>query len=353
MIQHKLGGSMSLNRKVIIITFFLLLLTPLYAGDLLRGSGATFPYPLYEAWLKDYQKISNVRIDYEATGSGEGIRQLLIKTKDFGGTDAYLESTSSSSEIVHIPTCLGAIAIIYNVPGFKNLKLSPQVLSSIFLGKIKNWNHKEIARINEGKLPDKSIALVHRSDGSGSTFIMTDYLSRISGKWEKEIGRGKTLRWPHGIGAEGNPGVAEYVGKIQGSIGYVELTYAHLNELPVASLKNRSGYYIKPTLSSVSAAANIQLPEDMRVMITNTSSTHGYPISAFTYLICYKDQNYNSRSFSKANALVNFLMWTVNEGQSYNAKYFYAPLPKKAAEHARNLIKTIHYGQKPILDVIK
>ena len=317
------------------------------------GAGATFPYPFYSKLFDVYSRAYNVRINYQPIGSGGGIRQLLNRTVDFGATDAFMsdkELKNSDMEIVHIPTCLGAVVITYNLPGNPGLKFTPDIIADIFLGKIKKWNDKRIKEVNpDVNLPNRKIVVVHRSDGSGTTFIFSDYLSRVNEEWKKKVGRGKSLKWPVGIGGKGNPGVAGLVKQMPGAIGYVELIYALSNNMPVGMVKNKSGKYIVPSIKSVSLAANVHMPSDTRVSLTNTEAQDGYPISSFTWLIVYKEQNYNGRSKDRAKALVDLLWWVVHNGQKYAEPLHYAPLPREAVKKAEHVLKSITYNGEPLL----
>jgi len=319
----------------------------------LLGAGATFPYPLYSKMFDVYYQQFGVKINYQAIGSGGGIRQLLNKTVDFGGTDAFMSDEDVQTEdnyILHIPTCLGAVVVTYNLPGNPQLRFTPDLITDIFLGKIEKWNDAKIAAANPGvALPDMNIVVVHRSDGSGTTFIFSDYLSKVSSEWSEKVGRGKSLNWPVGLGAKGNPGVAGLVKQIPGSIGYVELIYALQNNMPAGLVKNVSGRFIEPTIESVSFAANVELPDDTRVSITNTDVEYGYPISSFTWLIFYKEQNYQGRSKKRAEELVKLLWWIIHEGQEFTEPLHYAPLPEEAVKKAENIIRSVVYEGNPIL----
>ncbi len=325
-----------------------------HAGQTLIGAGATFPYPLYDKWFSVYYKLTGVKVNYQAIGSGGGIRQLLSRIVDFGGTDAFMsdaELRKAPAKILHIPTCLGAVVITYNLPGNPTLRLTPDVIADIFLGKIKKWNDKRIVRLNpEVVLPSMNIVVVHRSEGSGTTFIFSDYLSKVSKEWAKKVGRGKVLNWPTGLGAKGNPGVAGLIRQIPGSIGYVELIYAQKNGMPFALIQNKAGNFIKPTLKSVSAAANIKLPADTRVSITNTDAPDGYPISSFTWIIFYKEQHYQGRSKKRALTLAKLLWWMIHEGQKYNEGLLYARLPKSAVKKAEAIIRSMTYDGKRLVN---
>jgi len=326
------------------------------ADTILTGAGATFPYPLYEKWIEVYRGETGVRVDYQAVGSGSGIRKLLDRKVDFGGTDAFLsqnELSKADGEILHIPTCLGAVTVIYHLPGNPVLKFTPDLIADIFLGNCSNWSDERISAVNPGvRFPDMAISVVHRSDGSGTTFIFTDYLSKTDSRWQKQVGRGKKVRWPAGMGVEGNPRVAEFVKKIPGSIGYVELSYANRHHLPVALIRNKSGRFVAPALEAVSRAADVALPTDTRILITDTPSPEGYPISAFTWLIFYKEQFYNGRNRDKALQLGRFLWWTLHEGQKYNRKLLYAPLPKGAIANAEAIVRCMRYQGEPLMEML-
>lgn len=314
----------------------------------LLGAGATFPYPLYSKMFDAYHQIFKVKVNYQAIGSGGGIRQMLSKTVNFGGTDAFMNSEEMNkvnNSIVHIPTCLGADIISYNLQGNPQLKFTPDIIADIFLGKIKNWNDKRIKKVNpEVKLPNQNIVVVHRSDGSGTTFIFSDYLSKISKEWNDKVGRGKSLNWPIGLGAKGNQGVAGQIRQLPGSIGYIELIYALSNDMPVALIQNKSGNFIKPTMKSVSLAANIDLPADTRVSITNTGFPDGYPISSFTWLILYKDLKSNVDNMKNAKALVDLVWWMIHDGQKYTKPLHYAPIPQAAVKASEKILKSIKYN---------
>ncbi len=319
----------------------------------LLGAGATFPYPLYSKMFSEYYKEKGIRVNYQAIGSGGGIRQLLNKVVDFGGTDAFMSDGSlakATAKILHIPTCLGAVVVTYNLPGNPKLKLTSDIIADIFLGKIKKWNDDRIKKLNpEVGLPDSNITVVHRSDGSGTTFIFSDYLSKVSKKWREKVGRGKSLNWPVGLGGKGNPGVAGLIKQTPNSVGYVELIYALQNNMPFATIKNKKGNFIVPSLKSVSLAAQINIPDDTRISLTDTDAEKGYPISSFTWIILYQEQNYNSRSYERAKATVDLLWWIIHNGQKYNKELEYAPLPASAVEKAEKILKSVIYNGKNIL----
>ncbi len=319
----------------------------------LIGGGATFPYPLYSKMFDVYSKEYGVKVNYQAIGSGGGIRQLINKTVDFAGSDAIMsdkELTEAQVPILHIPTCAGAVVITYNLSGNPQVKFTPDIIADIFLGKINKWNDRRLAEINPGvKLPDMTMTVVHRSDGSGTTFIFSNYLSKVSGEWKNKVGSGTSLNWPTGLGGKGNPGVAGLVQQTPGSIGYVELIYALQNKMPYGMVKNKKGNFVTATLASTSKAADTSLPDDMKVMLTDTDAPEGYPISGFTWILVYKDQSYGSRTKEKAQELVKLLWWMTHQGQKYAEPLHYAPLSKKALEKTEKLIRSISYKSSPIM----
>lgn len=304
------------------------------AGADLTGAGATFPYPLYSKWFDAYSSKTGVKINYQSIGSGGGIRQLSEQTVDFGGTDAPMSDAelakAKGGAVLHIPTALGAVAVIYNIAEVTQpLKLTGDVLAAIYQGQISKWGDARIASLNPGvKLPATDILVVHRSDGSGTSYVFTDYLANISSAWAANPGKGKEVQWPVGLGAKGNDGVAGQVKQTPGAIGYVELAYATQNKLSAAMLKNAAGEYVAPAIASVTAAAagaSAKLPSttDYRVSIVNASGTGVYPISSFTWIILYQKQP----DPVKGKTLVDFLRWALSDGQAMEAPLDYAPLP--------------------------
>jgi phosphate transport system substrate-binding protein len=256
----------------------------------------------------------------------------------------------ASAPVLHIPTCAGSVVITYNLPGNAQLRFTPDVIADIFLGRINKWNDQRILAINPGvKLPDMNITVVHRSDGSGTTNIFSDYLSKVSPEWKEKVGAGTSLSWPTGLGGKGNPGVAGLVQQTPGSIGYVELIYALQNKMPYGMVKNKKGNFVTATLASTSKAADINLPDDMKVSLTDSDAPEGYPISGFTWILVYKEQNYGDRSEEKAKEVVKLLWWMTHEGQKYAEPLQYAPLSKKADEKAEHLIKSIVYNGNPLM----
>jgi phosphate transport system substrate-binding protein len=320
------------------------------SGADLTGAGATFPYPIYSKWFSDYAAATGVKINYQSIGSGGGIRQLTEKTVDFGASDAPMsddEMSKLSAPVMHFPTVLGAVCITYNLPDIKtDLKLSGQDIADIYQGKIKKWNATEIASLNPGvKLPDTDILVVHRSDGSGTTYIFSDYLAAVSPDWAKAPGKGKELQWPVGIGGKGNEGVAGQVKQTPGAIGYVELAYAKQNSLPVASVKNADGQFVAPSVASVTAAAagvakNLAPNSDYRVSIVNAPGPDAYPISSFTYLLVYK----TLPDATKGKKLVDFMKWMYANGEGSAAALDYAPLPASLVMRLTARLDSIQVG---------
>jgi phosphate transport system substrate-binding protein len=256
----------------------------------------------------------------------------------------------AAAPILHIPTSAGAVVVTYNLTGEPELKFTPDIIADIFLGKIRKWNDPRISALNPGmKLPDMAVTVVHRSDGSGTTFIFSDYVSKVSSEWKEKVGKGTSLNWPTGLGGKGNPGVAGLVKQTPGSIGYIELIYALQNKMPYGTVKNEKGRFVTPTIASTSLAANTELPDDMKVSLTNTDAAGGYPISGFTWILVYKEQNYADRSEEKAKELVKLLWWMTHEGQKYAESLHYAPLSKRAVEKAEKLIRSIFYKEKPLM----
>ena len=311
----------------------------------LTGAGATFPNPIYTKWFEEYHKQHpDVEINYQAIGSGGGIRQILAGTVDFGASDGPMTDEQLSQakvKIFHIPTVLGAVVPSYNLPGVsKELRFSPESLSGIYLGKITKWNDAAIAKDNPGvTLPDKDIVVVHRSDGSGTSYIFTDYLSKVSPEWQSKVGKNTSVNWPVGLGGKGNDGVAGLVSQTEGAIGYVELIYALQNKIAFGSLKNSAGQYIKASLESTTAAAATvkDMPDDFRVSITNAPGKTAYPIASFTWLLIPSQWS----DAGKKKVMVDFLNWMVGPGQSMTTSLDYAPLPKNVAEKVRDRIREI------------
>jgi phosphate transport system substrate-binding protein len=326
---------------------------PVFAAESgIIGAGATFPYPLYSKMFDAYNQEYGIKVNYQGIGSSGGIKELTNKTVDFAGTDAFMtdgEMKKASGAVVHVPTCIGSVVLTYNLKGVADLSLSQSVLADIFLGKITRWNDPKIVKLNsKAKLPDLPIAVIHRSDGSGTTSIFTDFLAIVSPAWKSKVGAGKTVNWPAGLGAAKNSGVAGMVQKVPGSIGYVELAYAIENKMPVALIENKSGKFIKPTVESTSLAAKGEIPADTRVSLNNTSDPKGYPIAGFTWIVLYKEQNYNGRTLDQAKSVVALISWMTHEGQKFTSPLLYAPLPSEVVKKAEKLLKSVTYNGKPV-----
>ena len=325
--------------------------TSSFAQLKLNGAGATFPYVIYSKWFDEYHKMTGIEFNYQSIGSGGGIKQTTEGTVDFGASDAFLSEeqmktieAKRGTPILHIPTVMGAVVLSYNLPKVgKGLKLTPEVLSDIFMGKITMWNDSKIKAINSGlDLPNDPILVAHRSDGSGTTNIFTGYLSKVSKEWAGKVGAGTSVNWPVGLGGKGNEGVAGIIKQTEGSIGYVELAYAVQNGLPYASLKNKAGYFVEPTFDAVSAAAAgfvKNMPADLRVNITNADGKDSYPISGFTWLLIYQ----HMKDKRKVDALKKFLKWAVTDGEKYAKGLYYAPLPKEVVKLDLKKIDLITY----------
>ena len=311
----------------------------------LNGAGATFPNPIYQKWFSEYHNAhTDVQINYQSIGSGGGIQQLTAGTVDFGASDGPMtdeQLSNVSGKIFHIPTVLGAVVPMYNVNGVSGeIKFTGDVLADIYLGNIKKWNDARLAKANPGvKFPDEDIVVVHRSDGSGTTYIFTDYLSKVSTAWKDKVGKGTSVNWPAGLGGKGNEGVSGMVKQTEGSVGYVELIYAVSNKMSYGSVQNAAGTFIKGSLESVTAAAASMkaMPEDFRVSITNAPGKDAYPISSFTWLLAPAEW----ADATKEKAFVDFLNWMVDKGQTMTSALDYAPLPKNIAAKVKARIKEI------------
>ena len=332
-------------RKIVPLLVCLLLALPVFGQTTLTGAGATFPYPIYSRWFSEYHKLHpDVEINYQSIGSGGGIRQVTAGTVDFGASDMPMNDKQlkeAKTKILNIPTVLGADVPAYNIPGVSGeLKFTPEALAGIFLGKISKWNDKALTSVNPGvNLPDREIIVVHRSDGSGTTFIFTDYLSKVSPEWKSLVGADTSVKWPIGIGQKGNEGVAGSIRQLAGAIGYVELIYAVQNNIPYGSVRNSAGAFIKASLETVTAAAASvpKMPDDFRVSITNAPGKDAYPISSFTWLLIPAQ----SKDPAKGKILADFLNWMVTDGQKMTASLSYAPLPENVAAKVKEAIKQV------------
>jgi phosphate transport system substrate-binding protein len=311
----------------------------------LNGAGATFPNPIYQKWFSDYhQQHPDIEINYQSLGSGAGIAQVTSRTVDFGASDGPMSDQqlkTAKFKILHLPTVLGSVVPAYNIPGFNGeLKFTPDILAGIYLGKITSWNDASIAKVNPGvSLPNQAIVVIHRSDGSGTTYIWTDYLSKISSDWNTQVGKGTSVKWPVGLGAKGNEGVAGMIRQMDGAFGYIELIYALKNNIPFGSVKNPAGTFVKASLESTTAAAASlkTMPADFRVSITNAPGKDAYPISSFTWLLVpadWQDKN-------KEKVFLDFLNWMLDQGQTMTSQLNYAPLPDSVKEKEREALKTI------------
>lgn len=329
----------------------LALVAPAAAQVRLNGAGATFPNIIYQNWMITYnQKFDNVELNYQSIGSGGGIRQFSDKTVDFGGTDAPMTDSAIAAiqgNVIHIPTVLGAVVPTYNLPGVSGaLRFTPALLADIFLGKVTRWNDARMAAANPGiTLPGSDILVVHRSDGSGTTFVWTDYLSKVSPDWLRSVGRGTSVRWPAGLGGRGNEGVAATVRQTPGAIGYVELGYAIINRMAVGQVQNRAGNFITPSLESVTLAAAGAMDDmgpntDFRVSITDAAGAQAYPIASFTWMLLRKSYP----DLPKARELMKFVWWAATEGQAKAASLGYAPLPKEMIPWIEARLKTVTGG---------
>jgi phosphate transport system substrate-binding protein len=333
------------RRRISLLLLCLAFALPALTQTTLNGAGATFPYPMYSKWFNEYHNAHpDIQINYQSIGSGGGIRQVLAGTVDFGASDGPMSDeqlAQAKVKILHIPTVLGAVVPAYNVPGISaEVNFTPDVLAGIFLGRITNWNDKAIAAANKDvKFPDQPIIVVHRSDGSGTTYIFTDYLSKISSDWANGPGRGTSIKWPVGLGGKGNEGVAGTVRQMAGAIGYVELIYAVQNKIPYGPVKNASGAFVKASLESVTAAAASvkSMPADFRVSITNAPGKDAYPIASFTWLLIPAQ----SKDAAKGKIIADFLNWMVDDGQKMTASLTYAPLPGNVAEKVKAEIKQV------------
>ena len=336
-----------MNHRIALLLAGLALALPVVGQTTtLNGAGATFPYPIYSKWFSEYNKLHpDVQINYQSIGSGGGIRQVVSGTVDFGASDATMSDeqlNEAKTKILHIPTVLGAVVPAYNVPGISGeIKFTPEALAGIFLGKIQKWNDPAITQSNPGvKFPDKPIIVVHRSDGSGTTFIFTDYLSKVSKEWEATVGKGPSPKWPVGLGGKGNEGVAGQIRQLEGSIGYIELIYAVENKITYGLVKNAAGNFVKASLQSVTeAAASVKaMPADFRVSITNAPGKEAYPISSFTWLLIPAQ----AKDPKKGKIIADFLDWMLNDGQKMTNQLSYAPLPENVVEKVKAAIKQIH-----------
>ena len=313
------------------------------AQMMINGAGATFPYPIYSKWFDEYAKVDpSVRFNYQSIGSGGGQKQILAQTVDFGASDGPMSDDNLSKapgKLLHIPTVAGAVVMTYNLPGNPSLKLDGDTIAGIYLGQIKKWNDPKLTALNSGtKLPDQDIVVVHRSDGSGTTFIFTDYVSKVSSEWKQKVGNNTSVNWPTGIGGKGNEGVSGQVKQTPGAIGYVELIYAIQNKMPYAEVKNSAGQFVKPSIDSVTAAlATAEIPDDFRFSMTNAPGKDAYPICGATWLLVYEQQ----KDAAKGKKLVEFLKWAAKDGEKMAKDLDYAPLPDSVQQRVLKRINEI------------
>ena len=319
----------------------------------LSGAGATFPLPFYNVVFEKFAEVNGDVVAYGGIGSGGGVRNLRDKIVDFAGSDAFLsdKEMAEMAPVVHIPTCMGAVVLAYNLDGVKELKLSGEIIADIFAGNIKMWNDERLVALNpDVKLPNESIIPVFRSDGSGTTFVFTDYLTKVSPMWKEKYGAGKSVNFPSGQAAKGNPGVAGVIKQTKNSIGYVGSEYAFAQKIPYAKIKNQRGEIVEPNAASISAAASGEIPADTRCSITNSDAAGAYPISTFTWMIIYKEQNYSDRSKEQAMATLDLIQYILSdEAQNITSEVHYAPLPAKAKEISMTNLKTVTFDGVSIL----
>jgi phosphate transport system substrate-binding protein len=335
--------SFNFSRKILAVALLTGVSATASAQLMINGAGATFPYPIYSKWFDEYAKVDpSVRFNYQSIGSGGGQKQILAQTVDFGASDGPMSDDNlakAPGKLLHIPTVAGADAVAYNLPGNPALKLDADAIAGIFLGQIKKWNDPKITALNPGAtLPDQEILVVHRSDGSGTTYIWTDYLSKISPEWKTKVGTNTSVNWPTGIGGKGNEGVAGQIKQTPGALGYVELIYAVQNKMPYADVKNSAGNFVKPSLESVTAAlATADIPDDFRFSMTNAPGKDAYPIAGATWLLVYQQQ----KDATKGKKLVEFLKWALTDGEKMAKDLQYAPLPESVQQRVLKRIDEI------------
>ena len=319
----------------------------------LSGAGATFPLPFYNVVFEEFSQVNGDAVAYGGIGSGGGVRNLRDKIVDFAGSDAYLseKEMADMNPVIHIPTCMGAVVLAYNLDGVNELKLSGEVIADIFAGEIKMWNDARLTALNPGiNLPAEAIIPVFRSDGSGTTFVFTDYLTKVSPMWANKYGAGKSVNFPSGQAAKGNPGVAGVIKQTKNSIGYVGSEYAFAQKIAYAQIQNQRGEFVEPSSESISAAASGEIPADTRCSITNANAAGAYPISTFTWMIIYKEQNYSDRSKNQAIATLDLLKYILSdEAQHITSEVHYAPLPAKAKELSLSNLKSVTFDGETIL----
>jgi phosphate transport system substrate-binding protein len=342
-----------MRNSSLVLSGLLALAAPLGAQTL-TGAGATFPNPIYTKWFDAYSKQTGIQINYQSIGSGGGIRQFTEGTVDFGATDGPMNQSQIAAvtgNVLHVPTVLGAVVVTYNLPslGETRLKFDGSLLVDIFMGRVTKWSDRRIAALNPGiELPDIDLIVVHRSDGSGTTYVFTDFLNKFSREWRDKVGYATSVNWPVGLGGKGNEGVTQQVKQVEGAVGYVELIYAISNQLPYADIKNAEGRFVQPSLESVTAAAagiDLASDTDFRVSITNARGASSYPIASFTWLLVHKD----GKDAAKAKRIKDFLTWMITpEAQAMAAELHYAPLPKEVVALVEARLPTLKAGGKAI-----
>ena len=319
----------------------------------LSGAGATFPLPFYNVVFEQFAEVNGDAVAYGGIGSGGGVRNLRDKIVDFAGSDAFLseKEMSEMNPVIHIPTCMGAVVLAYNLEGVDELRLTGEIIADIFAGEIKMWNDERIKELNpQALLPSEAIIPVFRSDGSGTTFVFTDYLNKVSPMWASRFGAGKSVNFPAGQAAKGNPGVAGVIKQTKNSIGYVGSEYAFAQKIAYAKIQNQQGEFVAPSSASISASASGEIPSDTRASITNSDAKGAYPISTFTWMIIYKEQNYSDRSKEQAMATLDLIQYILSdEAQKITSYVHYAPLPTKAKEISLSNLKTVTYNGEAIL----
>ena len=319
----------------------------------LSGAGATFPLPFYNVVFEQFGQVNGDQVAYGGIGSGGGVRNLRDKIVDFAGSDAFLSEKEMAGmpQVIHVPTCMGAVVLAYNLDGVKELNLTGEIIADIFAGRIKKWNDERLVELNpDVKLPAEAIIPVYRSDGSGTTFVFTDYLTKVSPMWASEYGAGKSVDFPTGQAAKGNPGVAGVIKQTKNTIGYVGSEYAFAQKIPYAYIRNKNGEFVMPSSATISAAASGEIPADTRCSITNSDAVGAYPISTFTWMIIYKEQNYSDRSKEQAEATLDLLKYILSdEAQNITSEVHYAPLPVKAKELSMENLKSVTYDGVSIL----
>ncbi|MBL8007465.1 MAG: phosphate ABC transporter substrate-binding protein PstS [Ignavibacteria bacterium] len=321
-------------------------------GSQINGAGATFPYPIYSKWFSEYGKVNkDAKINYQSIGSGGGVKQITEGTVDFGASDSPMSNeeiekanTKNNNKIIHIPTVIGSVVLTYNIPGIdKNINLTPEAITGIYLGKIKKWNDPVIQKENPDlKLPDKEIIVTYRTDGSGTTYVFTDYLGKVSEEWKTKVGTAKDVKFPAGQGGKGNEGVTGLVKQLEYSVGYVELVYALQNNLKYANVKNSEGEFIAPTLESLTKAAeqtSAEIPDDLRQSITNAKGKGSYPISSYTYILIYENQ----KDAQKGKTMKSFFEWALTDGEKFAKDLGYAPLPETVIARAKQKVSGLKF----------